>query len=122
MRRFPIVLALALAVGGSAWAGNEKRRKPAEFQDVTEEDRTAARERARNRMTTWREVEPIEESHFPWLQVGFIGLTFLIVTPFAWSFYNRSSKELRDADAFANGQPKKRTKPAAAAASDEPAE
>jgi len=118
MRRLSVFIALSVVLGTSAFAANEKRRKPAEFQDVTEEDRAAARERSRNRMGTWREVDPIPESTFPWMQLGFVALTFAIAAPFAWGYYNRSSKELRDANAFVN-QPRKRSSKAAEPADDQ---
>lgn len=119
MRRFhTLVLALSLSLGASAFAANERRHKPSEYQDITDEDRAAARERARNRMGSWHEVDPIEESTFPWMQLGFTALAFAIVAPFAYWFFKNSSKELNEANAFANSGPKKRVPRAATPAPD----
>ena len=89
----------------------EKHRKVSEFQDVTEEERAAARQRARNRMSAWHETDLPPEYHFPWMQIGFVVLAFAVATPFAWSAYKRSAKELKEADAFT--QPRKRKAPPA---------
>lgn len=108
-----LLLALTMSMAFSALAANERRRKVTEYQDVSEEDRAAARERARNRMTSWRETQIPEEYHFPWMQIGFVGAAFLLATPFAWGAYKRSSKELKSADAFAAKAPSKRPRPPA---------
>ena len=55
MRRPSLILALSLLFGASAFAANERRHKPSEYQEITDEDRGAARERARSRVSSWRE-------------------------------------------------------------------
>lgn len=112
---FLLVIGVFLAT--SALAANEKRRKVAEYQDITDEDRAAARERARSRLGSFQETAPPQEYKFPWMAIGFAALTLGIAAPFAWGAYKRASKEQDDANAFAPG-PRKRVK----ATSQEPAE
>jgi hypothetical protein len=105
------VLALGLLTGASAFGANERRHKPAEYQEISEEDRAAARERARNRVSTWREgTEMPPEYKFPWMQLGFAVLTLSIALPFAWAAYNRNAKEIRDREAALAPAPRKRSK------------
>lgn len=114
-----LLIALSLTLGTATIAAAE-RHKPAEYQDITDEERAAAKERSRSHMGSWKEVDLPPEYHFPWMQIGFICAALAIAVPFAWSAYNRSAKELRDTDAFAqNGPPKKRAKPAAPVAEEE---
>lgn len=108
-----ILVALSFLVGASALAANERRHKPSEYQEITDEDRAAARDRARNKVSTWRETELPPEYKFPWMQFGFVALTLGIAIPFAWSAYNRHAKELRELEA-ANPAPRKRSKAAPA--------
>ncbi len=109
----PLFVVLSLLLGASAFAANERRHKPAEYQDVTDEDRAAARERARKRIGEWHETDLPPEYQFPWMPVGFVALLLVIAVPFGWAAYNRSSKELRDVAAgLAPPTPKKRSKPA----------
>lgn len=103
------LVALSLLVGASAFADNERRHKPSEYQEITDEDRAAARARARSRVSEWRETELPPEYHFPWLQLGFVALTIGIAVPFAWSAYNRHAKELRELE-VSNPGPRKRSK------------
>lgn len=90
-----LFLALSLVVGASAFAANERRHKPSEYQEITDEDRAAARERARSRVSEWRETELPPEYEFPWMQIGFVALAFAIAVPFAWAAYNRHAAEVR---------------------------
>lgn len=115
MRRLPrlFFLTLGLLLTTGALAANEKtekRRRIADYQDVTDEDRAAARERARNRLGTFSEAAPEPEYQFPWLAVGFTTLTLAIAVPFALAAYRRASKEQEDVNAFAPGTPRKKTK------------
>lgn len=103
------LVALSLLAGASAFAANERRHKPSEYQEITDEDRTAARERARTRVSTWRETELPPEYQFPWMQVGFVALTLAIAVPFAWAAYIRHSKELREIEAGNNAPVRKRS-------------
>ena len=105
-----LFLALSLSMGASAFAANERRHKPGEYQEITDEDRTAARERARSRVSSWRETELPPEYHFPWMQIGFVVLAFAIAAPFAWGAYNRHAAESRAAAEASNTAPRKRTK------------
>ncbi len=108
-----LLLVFTLTAASAAFAANERRNKPSEYQEVTDEDRAAARERARTRVSTWNDSELPPEYSFPWMQLGFIALAFAIATPIAWIAYRNSSKELKDANAFAQQQPRKRpAKPA----------
>jgi len=104
-----LVVALSLLAGASAFAANERRHKPSEYQEVTDEDRAAARERSRSRVSSWRETELPPEYQFPWLQIGFAALTLAIAVPFAWAAYNRHAKELREIEAGTSPTPRKRS-------------
>lgn len=90
-----LTLALSLLLGASALAANERRHKPSEYQEITDEDRTAARERARSRVSSWRETEVPPEYQFPWMQIGFVAAAFVIAAPFAYGAYNRHAAEVR---------------------------
>ncbi|MGV3619363.1 MAG: hypothetical protein ACO1OB_01025 [Archangium sp.] len=94
-----VLLVLSLSVAASAFAANG-RQKPTEYQEVTDEDRAAARERARNRVSTWTEANMPEEYEFPWMRIGFVVLAFAIATPFALIAYRNSSQELKEHTAF----------------------
>lgn len=102
-----LFLALSLIIGASAFAANERRHKPSEYQEITDEDRAAARERARSRVSEWRETELPPPYEFPWMQIGFVALAFAIAVPFAWAAYNRHAAEVR-AIAEATASPRKR--------------
>jgi hypothetical protein len=109
-----LFLALSLLMGASAFAANERRHKPGEYQEITDEDRNAARERARSRVSTWRETNLPPEYEFPWMQIGFVALAFAIAIPFAWSAYNRHAAEVRAIAEASNTAPRKRAKAAPA--------
>lgn len=112
MRSSPaFVVLLLLVLGGSAWAsGNaDRHRRLNGYQEITDEDRAAARERARNPISKYSETEVPPEYHFPWMQIGFVVLAFAVATPFAWGAYKRSARELKSADAFA--ATRRRSKP-----------
>ena len=66
------LLSLGLLASVTA-LGADRRGKPAEYQasELTEAERAAARERARNRMNAWGADEPAPEFKFPWMMVGF---------------------------------------------------
>ena len=104
-----LLIALSLLLGASAFAANERRHKPSEYQEISDEDRNAARERARNRVSTWRETELPPEYEFPWMQVGAVALAFAIAAPFAYGAYNRHAAEAREI-AAATASPRKRAK------------
>lgn len=102
------LLLLGVSLATSAFAeGGPKRNRPADYQEITDEDRAAARERARNRVSTWNDAEIPPEYEFPWMQLGFVALAFLIATPVAWIAYRNSSKELKEHTVFTQ-QPKRR--------------
>ena len=107
-----LFLALSLSLGASAFAANERRHKPSEYQEITDEDRTAAREKARSRVSSWRETELPPEYEFPWMQIGFVALAFVVATPFAIGAYNRHAAEVRAIAEASNTSPRKRSKPA----------
>ena len=111
-----LFLALGLLMGVSAFAANERRHKPPEYQEpeISDEDRAAARERAKSKVTSWRETELPPEYEFPWMQVGAVVLAFVVATPFAIGAYNRHAAEARAIAEASNTGPRKRTKPAAA--------
>lgn len=90
-----LILALSLVFGASAFAANERRHKPSEYQEITDEDRTAARERARSRVSAWRETEVPPEYEFPWMQIGFVAAAFLVAAPFAYGAYSRHAADVR---------------------------
>ena len=126
MRRFLPLLALSSLLEGTAvlaQTGPRSQVKPfqtSESQDqkatkpgprgqvkaylpteLTEEEREAARVRARYKMGTWRESEaPPPEFAFPWMPLGFTLLIFALAAPFAWSAYRRDAKEMPDTKAF----------------------
>ncbi|MFZ5440406.1 MAG: hypothetical protein ACOZQL_10375 [Myxococcota bacterium] len=107
-----MLLTLGLLATTGALAADEKaekRRRISEFQDVTDEDRAAARERSRNRLGTFSEPNSqTSEYRFPWMAIGFTVLALGIAVPFAWSAYNRASKEQVEANAFAQPTPRKK--------------
>lgn len=105
-----VLLMLSLTVAASAFAANG-RQKPSEYQEITDEDRAAARERSRNRVSTWSEANMPEEYEFPWMRIGFVALAFAIATPFAIAAYRNSSQELKEHTAFS--QQSRKRKPAA---------
>ena len=109
-----LFLALSFLVAASAFAANERRHKPSEYQEITDEDRAAARERARSRVSEWRETELPPEYEFPWMQIGFVALAFAVALPFAWAAYNRHAAEVRAIAEASNTGPRKRSKPAVA--------
>ncbi|MDP2270954.1 MAG: hypothetical protein Q8K32_09505 [Archangium sp.] len=109
-----LFLALSLSLGASAFAANERRHKPSEYQEITDEDRTAAREKARSRVSSWRETELPPEYEFPWMQIGFVALAFVVATPFAIGAYNRHAAEVRAIAEASNTSPRKRVKAAPA--------
>jgi hypothetical protein len=108
-----LFLALSLVLGASAFAANERRHKPSEYQEITDDDRNAARARAKSKVSTWRETELPPEYEFPWMQVGFVALAFAIALPFAWGAYNRHAAEVRAIAEAANTGPRKRAPKAA---------
>lgn len=105
-----LLLAVTLSSGATALAENERRHKPAEYQEISDEDRAAARERSRNKVSQWRETQLPPEYKFPWMQIGFTVLTLGLAIPFGWSMYRNSSRELRDR-AVPLPTPRKRSKP-----------
>lgn len=110
-----LLLAVSLAGATSALAANERRVKPAEYQEMSEEEKAAAKARARNRMSAWNESAVPQEYHFPWMPVVFTLLAFSVAAPFAWGAWKRYSSEQREVnEAAAPAAPpvRKRTKTA----------
>lgn len=103
-----LLLALSLLLGASAFAANERRLKPSDYQENPDQDRAAAREKARSRVATWQETELPPEYEFPWMQVGFVALAFAIAVPFGWGAYNRHAAEARAIAEASNTGPRKR--------------
>ena len=108
-----LILALSLVVGASAFAANERRHKPPEYQEITDEDRAAARDKARSHVATWHETEVPPEYEFPLMQIGFVALALAIALPFGWAAYNRHAAEIRAIAEASNTGPRKRTPKAA---------
>ena len=103
-----LILTLSLAFGASAFAANERRHKPSEYQEISDEDRAAARERARSRVSAWRETELPPEYSFPWMQIGFVAAAFLLAAPFAYGAYNRHAALVRSVAEANTPTPRKR--------------
>jgi hypothetical protein len=101
MRRFRLILVFSCALAASAGASNERHIKPAEYHDATEAERADARAKSRNKVSSWKEAEPLPESRFPWMQVAFVAILLGGAAPFGWWFYRRASKEQVAATAFA---------------------
>jgi hypothetical protein len=103
MRRLALYLALALALLTGATALAAGNRKVQDFQEteMTDEERAAAQNRGRHRVTSWQEdVELPKERPFPWMAAGLMVGLLALAAPFAWGAYKRTSQELKDADAF----------------------
>ncbi len=114
MRRLPLFIVLVGLYGASSLAEERRPGKPRTFQptELTEQEREEAKTRARYKMGTWRDIEEAPpESHFPWLAVGFTLLTMGVVSPFAWSAYKRTAKDLEHVEAV-HGPIKRRARPA----------
>lgn len=107
-----LLIALSLALGTSALASNERKHKPGEYQELSEEEKAAMKEKNRNRMGEWNETDLPPEYHFPWMQLGFIALAFAVATPFAWFTYKKFAVETDEYNAASAppSVPKKRTK------------
>ena len=97
MRRSLRFVFLSLALYGAAAAAKSGfRGKPQDFvpTEMTEEEREAARVRARYKMSVYHEPEDApKEAKFPWMQIGFTLLTFAVASPFAWASYKRTVGE-----------------------------
>ncbi len=134
MRTIPSLLALALALGGLgvlADGATDPRRGVKSYQQrseelppgtvtprhgqvqhyeptaLTEEEREAARARARQKMGTWVESEPPPPaSPFPWGPLFATLLAFAVAAPLAWSSYRRHIAEMPDPNAL--GVPRRR--------------
>jgi hypothetical protein len=107
-----LFVALALSVGASAFAANERRHKPSEFQELTEEEKAALKEKNRNHLDKWNETDLPPEYEFPWMQLGFIVLAFGIAAPFAWIAYKKFAVESDEYnEKAAPPTPRKRSKP-----------
>ena len=108
-----LLLVAILGSSASAHAENERRMKPAEYKEMSEDEKAAARARARNRMASWNETDLPPEYEFPWKPVVFSALAILIAAPFALGAYRRFSAEARAvAEGNAPPAPRKRTKTA----------
>jgi len=84
---------------GPPAAGNPRRGgvQPYQPTELTEEQREAANTRARYKMGTWRETQlPPAEPLIPWMPIGFMLLTFAVVSPFAWSSYRHHVGQFPD--------------------------
>ncbi len=103
MRRSVHLLLLTVSLSGAtaSFAANERRIKPSEYQEMTEEEKAAAKARARNRMTAWSETATPPEYQFPWMPLVFTVVAFSIAAPFAWGAWKRYSNEQREVNAAA---------------------
>lgn len=106
-----LFIALSLALGTSALANNERKHRPGEYQELSEEEKAAMKEKNRNRMGQWNETDLPPEYHFPWMQLGFIALAIGIAVPFGWIAYKKFAVETDEYNA-ASAPPtmKKRSK------------
>ena len=123
MRSTLVLLASSLAIGATALAGPPASRnevqafrapesdsstaRPARgvqtYQptELTEDEREAARSKARYKMGTWKESKvPPPERPIPWMPLGFTLLTFAVVAPFAWAAFRRHVEEAPDVNAI----------------------
>lgn len=107
-----LFLTLSLLMGASALAANERRHRPAEYQEPSDEERKAAKGRSRPRVSTWRESELPPEYEFPWMQIGFVALALTIAVPFGWAAYNRHAAEVRAIAEATKPAPRRRAKAA----------
>jgi hypothetical protein len=99
MRRLLLIVVVSAAAG--AFAERKGQLRDFEPTEKTEAEREAARVKARYRIETWRETDPLpEEPKFPWMPLGITLLSFAVVAPFAWSAYRGTSKDLRSSNAF----------------------
>jgi hypothetical protein len=104
-----ILLVASLLTGATALAAGG--RKLQEYQEVQQPElQDEAQPRGRRRLSTWQEADPLTpEPRVPWMFIGLAAMLVALATPFAWSAYQRTSKELSEANAFA-GQAPRRTR------------
>jgi hypothetical protein len=110
MRRGLAAAVLALSLLSSAQAFAAGGRKLQEFQEteLTDEQREAAENRARHRVPRWQgDQELPREMHFPWMFAGLAALILAAAAPFAWSAYQRTANELKEANAFGAPSPRR---------------
>jgi hypothetical protein len=101
--RFPsysrLVVVLVLVTGGAALA---QRRQLQDFQggEMTQQEREAARGRAKYNINGYTKDIRIKEEPIPWMAIGLAAVAFAVTAPFAWRIYKGTTKEMADANVF----------------------
>lgn len=100
-----VAVALSLSFATAAFAANERRIKPNDYQEMSDEEKAAAKTRARSKITAWNETAVPPEYEFPWMPITFSVLALGLAAPFAWRAWKAYSSETREAAAAANPAP-----------------
>ncbi|WP_257449411.1 hypothetical protein [Archangium lipolyticum] len=95
-----LLAVLVLVTGGAALA---QRRQLQDFQGdgmESQQERDAARSRPKYNITSYGRDVKIKEEPIPWMAIGFVGIIFAGVAPFAWRAYRNTTKEMAEANVF----------------------
>lgn len=98
-----LIVAIALLAGGTALA-----RKPHEFvapREMTQDELEAAKARSKNKIDLYGRDIPRESKPFPWRAVALMGLTMVVIAPFALRSYLRTANELSGNKSFGPARP-----------------
>ncbi|HYO66505.1 MAG TPA: hypothetical protein VEU33_10510 [Archangium sp.] len=101
--RLPLVsrllVVLVLVTGGAALA---QRRQLQSFQgeEMTQEERDAARSRPKYNINAYGRDIQIKEEPMPWKAIGLGVIAMIVAAPFAWRAYRSTTKEMSEANVF----------------------
>ncbi|WP_375764861.1 hypothetical protein NR798_24395 [Archangium gephyra] len=88
-----------LVTGGAALA---QRRQLPTFQgeEMTQEERDAARARPKYNISSYNRDIQIKEEPIPWKAIALGFIAMLVTAPFAWRAYRSTTKEISEANTF----------------------
>ncbi|WP_395803863.1 hypothetical protein [Archangium minus] len=94
-----LLVVFVLVTGGAALA---QRRQLHDFQgqEMTQEEREAARSRPKYNINSYGNDIQIKEEPIPWKALGLACIAFLVTAPFAWRIYKGTTKEIAEANVF----------------------
>lgn len=94
-----LLVVLVLVTGGAALA---QRRQLQSFQgeEMTQEERDAARARPKYNINSYGRDIQIKEEPIPWKALGLGFFALMVTAPFAWRAYRSTTKEIADSNVF----------------------
>lgn len=92
-----LLVVLVLVTGGAALA-QRRQLQNFEAEEMTQEERAAARSRPKYNINSYGRDIQIKEEPIPWKAIGLGFIAMLVTAPFAWRAYKSTTREMAEAN------------------------